>query len=151
MMDGTGRDAATLADALRGTGFAFVQAPEMRAVLERRPQGLTGEVSEAECWAHVAKNLARAPLKELATDMLAAVTREAVRGREVLGAVLRGQEARRAAGQAVSTLRRALDVSRAREALSAVVERLEAAMRERAKAQAVQANTAKPPRRDLPT
>jgi hypothetical protein len=104
---------------------------EMREVAARRPENLKEPVTEAECWRNVARNLSRADLKELATDMLAAVRHEAEQGAKALQAVLLAQEARAAAGVAVSTLSRALSLTRAREALSAVMERLEAAMRER--------------------
>lgn len=105
---------------------------EMREVAARRPLGVTDPITEAEVWKNVARNLARAPLKELATDMLAAVSLEAERAAKALQAVGRMQQARERAGQAVSTLRRNLDIGKAREALMGIASRLDAAIRERA-------------------
>lgn len=105
---------------------------EMLEVGNRRPIGPRRPVTDDEAWANVARNLARQPLKELATDMLARVAHEATRTSQTLQRVTRLQEARERAGQALSTLRENIQWEKAKEALVDLAGRLEAVMRERA-------------------
>ncbi|GAA0592644.1 hypothetical protein GCM10009416_33810 [Craurococcus roseus] len=118
---------------------------EMLEVSSRRPQGVAGEITEEACWANVARNLSKAPLKELASDMLAAVAVETERSAKTLQRVLRLQEAREAAGQAISTLRRSIEEGKAAELLGQLGARLETAMKARAPIMAKLAAICPPP------
>lgn len=123
---------------------------EMMEVGQRRPLGPRQPVSQDEAWANVARNLGRAPLKELATDMLAMVARQADRAGAMLRRVARGQEDRARRGQDVSTLPDNIAWERGMEALAELADRLEQAMRGRAPllAQLAQTVAQAVPRRD---
>lgn len=107
---------------------------ELREATNRRPQGVTEAVTLDACWANVARNLARAPMKELATDMLGELQeqgRHVVKGLQI---VLRAQEACRAAGRAVSRLRSRSEAGAVLQAVGQVAAKLEATISRRAPA-----------------
>ncbi len=109
---------------------------EMREALTRRPMGLpapatTGE-ARREAWANVVRNLERQAFKESALAFLAGGTTEHRQGAKSLQAGLRKSEARAAAGEQATTLRRTFGERKARRAMPQVVEQLSEAARQRA-------------------
>ena len=109
---------------------------EMREALTRRPMGLpepaTAEEARREAWANVVRNLERQTPKESALAFLEGAAAEGRQGARALQAGLRTSEARTAAGEKATTLRRTFGERRARRALPRVVERLDEAARQRA-------------------
>jgi len=109
---------------------------EMREALTRRPMGLpapdTAEERRREAWANVTRNLERQSLKESALTFLESATVETKQTAKSLQAGLRKSEARAAAGEEATTLRRTFGERRARQALPRVMEQLDEAARQRA-------------------
>ncbi len=109
---------------------------EMREALTRRPMGLpapdTAEERRREAWANVTRNLERQSLKESALTFLESATVETKQAAKSLQAGLRKSEARAAAGEQATTLRRTFGERRAKQVLPRVIERLDEADRQRA-------------------
>ncbi len=109
---------------------------EMREALTRRPMGLpaldTAEERRREAWANVTRNLERQSLKESALTFLESATVETKQAAKSLQAGLRKSEARTAAGEQATTLRRTFGELRARQALPRVMQQLDEAARQRA-------------------
>jgi phage/plasmid primase-like uncharacterized protein len=109
---------------------------EMREALTRRPMGLpapeTAEERRREAWANVTRNLERQSLKESALTFLEGATVETKQAARSLQAGLRKSEARAAAGEQATTLRRTFGERKARQALPRVMEQLDEAARQRA-------------------
>jgi len=109
---------------------------EMREALTRRPMGLPapvpGEEARREAWANVVRNLERQAPKESALALLEGGAVERRQGARALQAGLRKSEARAAAGERATTLRRTFGERKARRALPRVVEQLDEAARQRA-------------------
>jgi len=91
---------------------------EMREALTRRPMGLpapeTAEERRREAWANVTRNLERQSLKESALTFLEGAAAETKQAAKSLQAGLRKSEARAAAGEQATTLRRTFGERRAR-------------------------------------
>jgi len=109
---------------------------EMREALTRRPMGLpapaTAEEARREAWANVVRNLERQTPKESALAFLEGGAAERRQGARALQAGLRKSEARAAAGERATTLRRTFGERKARRALPRVVDQLDEAARQRA-------------------
>jgi len=109
---------------------------EMREALTRRPMGLpapeTAEERRREAWANVTRNLERQSLKESALTFLEGAAAETKQAAKSLQAGLRKSEARAAAGEQATTLRRTFGERRARQVLPQVMEQLDEAARQRA-------------------
>ncbi len=109
---------------------------EMREALTRRPMGLpapaTTDEARREAWANVVRNLERQTPKESALALLAGGATEHRQGARALQAGLRKSEARAAAGEQATTLRRTFGERKARRALPQVVEQMDEAARQRA-------------------
>lgn len=105
---------------------------EMMEVGERRPIGPREAVSDDQAWANVARNLSRAPLKELATDMLARAAEEVREVGRTLRNVCLRQEQREAVGQAQSALQERVEDAQISQAVAEAIPPLEALMKERA-------------------
>ena len=109
---------------------------EMREALTRRPMGLpapdTAEERRREAWANVTRNLERQSLKEGALAFLEGAAAETKQAARSLQAGLRKWEARAAAGEQATTLRRTFGERKARQALPRVMEKLDEAAQQRA-------------------
>ncbi len=109
---------------------------EMREALTRRPMGLpvpaTAEEGRREAWSNVVRNLERQSIKERALAFLEGGAGEVRQGARALQAGLRKSEARAAAGEQATTLRRTFGERKARRALPRVVKQLDEAARQRA-------------------
>jgi phage/plasmid primase-like uncharacterized protein len=109
---------------------------EMREALTRRPMGLpapaTAEDARREAWANVVRNLERQTPKESALAFLEGGAAERRQGARALQAGLRKSEARAAAGERATTLRRTFGERKARRVLPRVAEQLDEAARQRA-------------------
>ncbi len=109
---------------------------EMGEALTRRPMGLpapdTAEETRREAWANVTRNLERQSLKESALAFLEGAAAETKQAARSLQAGLRKSEARAAAGEQATTLRRTFGERQVRQALPRVIERLDEAARQRA-------------------
>jgi phage/plasmid primase-like uncharacterized protein len=109
---------------------------EMREAQARRPMGLPGpatpDAARREAWANVVRNLERAPVKESALAFLEGGAGERGQGAKSLQAGLRKSEARAAAGEQATTLRRTFEERKVRQALPRLVEQLAHASRQRA-------------------
>ncbi|MBB5696047.1 MobF family relaxase [Muricoccus pecuniae] len=100
---------------------------ELREAQDHRPLGVNDPLSASDLWDAVAKNLERQPVKESALAFVASVAAETRKAAHALQEGLRVQEARAAAGQAPTTLRRTFDLRRAKEAVARLAERLDGA------------------------
>jgi phage/plasmid primase-like uncharacterized protein len=91
---------------------------ELRDAAERRPMNAPPPADPAaEAWENVARNLARQPVRETALGLLRSTVAEAKEGARAFQGALRATEAREAAGQPATTLRRTLERVQASRAM----------------------------------
>jgi hypothetical protein len=108
---------------------------ERREIAGRRPLGDPRPIREADVWANMARNLARAPEKASALDFLK-VARDLRRGAvQSLQAGLQPAEQRQAEGRDPFTLRETLQRRREAERVAEMTEQIEAVAREQGRLQ----------------
>lgn len=108
---------------------------EMREARERRPAGLpelTPEQVSREAWGNLVRNLEKQPAKESALAFLERATAGKRETAKAFQGTLRRHEARVAAGESATTLRRTAQAKQVRAALPRIAEGIEEAARQRA-------------------